>query len=287
MQFTRKPFIGILSFLFVLFTMPLGHSAMVIMEKSFGREYIFHAALVVGFAGLGFLIAGIFAKNVTVGTFLGLFAGLFVWTGWIEFSFVYYAHRQGVTPLAVNGEIVTKPEYLLMPSSIGFLAVMMIYYVLGNKTDCPFFSWFQRRMGVASVLQSRQSDKNPAMVTFIEFIAILWTFYLLLLFAYDEKFFGEKHVFTYLVAFGSLFWSIYLFKKLLLKSQIAYAVRYAIPTVIIFWNFVEVLGRWNLLKEIWLEPKEYALEMGLILAVFAAIAVTSFYSGSRQEKKQM
>ena len=29
-------------------------------------------------------------------------------------SFMYYAHRFGVQPLIVDGEVVTKPEYLIM-----------------------------------------------------------------------------------------------------------------------------------------------------------------------------
>ncbi len=52
-----------------------------------------------------------------------LFRGLLVWTGWIEFAFVYFANRYNVAPLMDNGEIATKPEYLIMPSSVGFWAV--------------------------------------------------------------------------------------------------------------------------------------------------------------------
>ncbi len=53
-------------------------------------------------------------------TLWGLFGGLLFWTGWIEFIYVYYAHRFGVQPLIIDGEVVTKPEYLIMPSSFGF-----------------------------------------------------------------------------------------------------------------------------------------------------------------------
>ena len=37
-MYIKKPFVGILAFVIVLLTMPLGHAAMIIMEKTFGRE---------------------------------------------------------------------------------------------------------------------------------------------------------------------------------------------------------------------------------------------------------
>ena len=77
----KKPLIGILAFLIVLLTMPLGHAAMIIMEKSFGHEYIYHAALFLGLIGFSLIVWGIILNEETKSTFLGLFGGLFIWTG--------------------------------------------------------------------------------------------------------------------------------------------------------------------------------------------------------------
>jgi hypothetical protein len=115
------------------------------------------------------------------------------------------------------------------------------------------------------------------MTTFMEITALLWTFYLVLLILYDERFFGDRHLVTYIVAFGSLLWSLYLFLRLIKITKLAYAVRYAIPTVIIFWNFVEILGRWDIFKEIWIEPQQYWLEMLITLLVFIALTVISLF----------
>ncbi len=278
----RKPWIGILAFIVVLFTMPLGHAAMIIMEKAFGHEYVFIAAGVMGFAGLFLLVWGVMVSSDTKATFLGLFAGLFIWTGWVEFAFVYFANRHGVQPLMENSEIITKPEYLIMPSSVGFWAILMIYYFLGSPTGCVFFNWFQKRLNIKNQQQFVPTQRNKAITTFIELIALLWTFYLVLLFAYDDRFLGDRHWVTYLVAFGSLFWSMFLFKNLLHISQMGYALRYSIPTVIIFWNFVEVLGRWNLFNEIWIEPGKYWLEM-LLMAL--AFLVTLVFAALHRKKK--
>lgn len=242
---------GILSFIIVLFTMPLGHAAMIFMEKIFGHSQIYLASVSLGFLGVLLLIIGTGFSNDSKATFMGLFAGLFIWTGWIEFAYVYYAKRYEVSPLISNGEIVTKPEYLILPSSIGFIVVIILYFLLGTRTGCLFFSWFQDKLGLKIRESKRVADKNKAIVTFMELIIILWTFYLVLLFSYDNNFAGDRHFITYVVAFGSLLWSLYLLKKLMKISKIGYAVRYAIPTVIIFWNFVEILGRWGFFKEIW------------------------------------
>lgn len=278
-----NPFIGIIAFIIVLFTMPLGHAAMILMEIGFGHEHVYLAALILGFLGFFLLLWGVVSSSETKATFLGLFGGLFIWTGWIEFAFVYYANRYGVEPLMVNGEVVTKPEYLIMPSSVGFWAILMIYYFLGSKTGCQFFNWFREKLRVKNAVVMKPAERNVAMTTLMELTALLWTFYLVLLFVYDDQFFGDRHIVTYVVAFGSLFWSIYLFLKLIKITKMAYAVRYSIPTVIIFWNFVEILGRWDFFKEIWVEPGKYWLEMLIITLVFIIALGMSVFS--RKTKK--
>lgn len=272
----RKPFVGMIAFIIVLLTMPLGHTVMILMEELLGHEYVFFAAGLLGFLGLALLFWGVIQKNETHATLLGLFAALFIWTGWIEFAFVYYANRFGVQPLMMDGEVVTKPEYLIMPSSVGFWAILMIYYFLGSKSGCHFFNWFQKKLKIAKPIQLKQSSGNTAVTTFMELIVLLWTFYLVLLFVYDENFFGDQHIVTYVVAFGSLLWSAYLFIKLLKIPNMAYAVRYSIPTVIIFWNFVEVMGRWEFFDEFWVEPMEYWLEMTIIAIIIGILAVVIY-----------
>ncbi|MCD4698329.1 MAG: hypothetical protein K8S16_19045 [Bacteroidales bacterium] len=279
----KKPLIGILAFFIVLLTMPLGHAAMILMEKGFGHEYIYHAAIILGLIGLILIVWGVLINKDIKSTFLGLFGGLFIWTGWIEFAFVYYANRFHVAPLMENGEVVTKPEYLIMPSSIGFWAILMMFYFFCSKSGCKFFNWFQQKLKVRDAVKLHSASPNFAMTTMMELIALLWTFYLVLLFVYDSNFFGDRHPVTYIIAFGSLLWSGYLFLKLLRIPNTGYAIRYAIPTVIIFWNFVEILGRWDVFKEIWIEPGEYWLEMLLIFSIFVILVVIGVF-GKRKSK---
>ncbi|MCX6183027.1 MAG: hypothetical protein NT150_13995 [Bacteroidetes bacterium] len=282
-----KPFPGIIAFLVVLLTMPLGHAVMIIMEVFFGESYVYAAALVVGLAGVVLFMIGSHFKNENKATFAGLFAGILIWTGWIEFAHVYIAHRYGVAPLMENGVTVTKPEYLIMPASVGFLATFMIFYTYNSRTGCNFFIWIQKTFRIpVKQGQIPNHKKNYSLITTIETISILWTFYLVLLFAYDNSFFGDRHPVTYFIAFGSLLWSAYLFVYLLKIENLGYAIRYSIPTVIIFWNFVEILGRWNVLNEIWVKPYEYKMEVLSIFIVFVVLLIVLFFEKSRRRLKQ-
>lgn len=258
---------GVLAFLVVLLLMPLGHTLMILVEKLFA-DLMFLNAFLVGLSGLGLLLVGVLQNhNKVTATVLGLLAGVLVWTGWIEFSFVWVAQKLNVAPFMEGGEVATKPEYLVMMSSLGLLCTFMLLFLFA-KNRCQFFNWFQRRLRLKAFLKMNNGFEKPlALTTFIELVMVIWTFYIVLLLVYDPDIAGDSHPLTYVVAFGSLFWSLYLFLKLIRIRKFDYAVRYAIPTVVIFWNFVEVLGRWDLFKEIWVHPFEHSLEVGIIFGL--------------------
>lgn len=273
----KHRFIGFSAFMIVLFTMPLGHAVMIIMEKTLEKSYLTPAAFLVGLIGLILAIWGFYIKKETPATFAGLFGGLLVWTGWIEFTFVYYAHRYNVAPLMENGEIVTKPEYLILMSSVGFWAIITLFYIFSARTGCLFYTWIQKKLGITRKDGALHNIvKNNSITTFMETNMLLWTSYLVLMFAYDDVLLGDRHPVTAFIAFGSLAWSAYLFYKLMKIQKIGYAIRYAIPTVIIFWTFVEILGRWDLFHEIWVEPMKYSTEMIIMFIVMILFCIFLF-----------
>ena len=266
---------GFLSFFLVLLLMPIGHALMVLTETIFEGQALM-AAFVIGMIGLFLVFLGIRVDaNQKAATLLGLLGGVILWTGWVEFSFVWIAHKLNVSPLIEDGEVATKPEYLVMLSSLGLLSAVLMFFV-SSKTRCQFLIWLQKVFGIhvgAKALD--RGGKFISVTTFIETTMLLWTFYIVLLLVYDEEIAGQNHPLTYVVAFGSLAWSGYLFLRLLRIQQFDYAIRYAVPTVIIFWNFVEVMGRWNLLDEIWVQPVEHWPEVSAIM--LCLIGCVAFY----------
>ncbi|MCB0772437.1 MAG: hypothetical protein KJZ58_04430 [Flavobacteriales bacterium] len=279
---------GVFAFLIVLLLMPLGHALMVLNEQLLHINQFIGAA-VIGLVGMALLAWGLKVnQKPATATVLGLLAGVLVWTGWVEFSFVWMAHKLQVQPLMENGEVATKPEYLVMLSSLGLLASVTLLYLFGS-TRCTFFVWFQKRMGFFNKLKlaaAPASARPLAVITFMETLMLIWTFYIVLLLVYDKDIAGDRHPATYVVAFGSLAWSMYLMTRLVRIRVFDQAVRYAIPTVVIFWNFVEVIGRWDMFHEIWVHPFEYWLENTIILASLLGFIAATVLGGIGERKKE-
>jgi hypothetical protein len=261
---------SILSFMLVLFAMPLGHAAMIIMEKTMEPTTLHYSAFFLGLFGLIVTVVGVFAKGGTRQTLYGLFGGLFFWTGWVEFLFKYYADRFGVQPLIENGEVVTKPEYLILPASFGFFMMFMVLYVFSLRTGCNFINWIQKHIlrQKRDIIVATPVTRHIAIVTFEEINLILWASYLLLMFCYDNNFIGDHSPVTMAVGAVCLVGSFFIFKKQLRLSSWGANIRMAIPTVIVFWVPVEILGRLNFFNEFWVEPQKHVMEMSFILIAF-------------------
>lgn len=266
---------SIASFLLVLCTMPLGHAMMIIMENTMTPAAVHCSAFCMGLAGLLLVIGGVFVKGDTRQTVCGLIGGLLFWTGWVEFLFQYYATRWGTQPEMENGEVVTRPEYLILPASFGMWMMVMMLYIFSTKNGCNFINWWQRMIlrSHKNEIAARPMTHHTSIVTFMELNMILWASYLLLMFCYDRNFLGDRHPITSIVAAGCLLGSIFIFKKQLKLSSWGANIRMAIATVIVFWVPVEVLGRLNFFHEFWVEPEKYATQIVSILVAFLVLMV--------------
>lgn len=263
----------IASFLVVLFTMPLGHALMIVMDKTMSPTAVHYAAFIMGAVGVLIVAWGVFVKGDTKQTLCGFIGGLLFWTGWVEFLFQYYALRYGVQPEIENGVVVTKPEYLILPATFGLWMMVMMLYIFSTKNGCNFINWWQRLLfrDRKSEIAARPMTRHTSIVTFMEFNMMIWTCYIVLMFCYDKNFLGDHHPVTFLVAIGCLVGAIFMFKRQLKLAAWGANLRMAIATVIVFWTPVEVLGRMNFFNEIWVEPEKYKPQMITILIVFICL----------------
>ncbi|MCM1004974.1 MAG: hypothetical protein NC402_01605 [Prevotella sp.] len=268
---------AIASFLFVLFMMPLGHALMIIMEHTMDETTLHYAAFAMGAAGMVFVIIGVFAKGDTKQTLWGLTGGLLFWTGWVEFLFMYFANRFGTQPQLdpVTGEVVSRPEYLIMPASFGFWVMVLMLYTFSTRNGCNFINWIQRRVlgRKKDLVAARPMTRHSSIITFMELMMILWGSYLLLMFCYDDRFLGDHHPVTLFIGLGCLIGSVFIFIKQLHIPAWGANIRMAIATVIVFWTPVEIMGRMNLFKEIWIAPMQHKPEMITILGAFLILAI--------------
>ncbi|MEG0464135.1 MAG: hypothetical protein RSH25_10170 [Bacteroides sp.] len=283
---TKNTWKTIASFLMVLFTMPLGHALMILMEHLLSPTMLHYTAFGMGALGILMVIIGVFANGDTKQTLWGLFGGLLFWTGWVEFIFMYYAHRHGVLPEIVNGEVVTKPEYLILSATFGFWTMFMMLYLFSVRTGCNFLNWCQKVFfgNRRETIVARPMTRHTSIVTFMELNMILWTSYLLLMFCYDNHFLGDHHPVTFLIGIGCLIGSVFMFIRQLKLSSWGANIRMSIATVIVFWTPVEILGRINFFSEIWTDPLNHINEMVTVLTAFIALAVYLWYVAFKRKR---
>ena len=276
----------LVAFLVVLCAMPLGHAMMILMEHFIPGPALHGCAFAMGAVGLGIAITGVFVKGDTKQTILGLVGGLLFWTGWVEFLLQYYAARYGVQPEIVNGEVVTKPEYLIMPATFGFWMLIMTVYIFSVKTGCYFITWIQKRLfgRRKDEIVTRPLTRHTSITTFMELNMMMWACYLLLMFCYDPRFLGDHHPVTLIIGAGCLIGAVFMFIKQLKIAPWGANIRMAIATVIVFWTPVEIMGRINLFNEIWVAPMEHVTEMVIILAAFLVLVACLTYSLLRKKK---
>jgi hypothetical protein len=273
----RPPWPGLMAFIIVFVVQALGHTVMIMMEDIWpGPGYVYESAIAMGMFGAVLLWLGMRNPNEVAATWYGFWAGTFLWTGWIEFAFVWSAQVLGVPDLMDKyspGSIATKGEYLVMMSSIGVMGATLVYFLFNKETKCNFFIWFQRHLGLKTGKPNPAHERSFAGITALETIYVIWFFYLFLLFLYDESFFGDRHPAAYVVFGLNIIWAVYLFRRLMLFWKVTTAIRYGIPTAIVAWNAVELGGRWKLFTEFWEYPEKHAIEL---IAITVGVALAAW-----------
>ena len=263
----RPPWVGLLAFFVVFVFQGLGHTIMIVMEEVWpGEHYIYQSAFAMGLVGAVALWFGMRSQNEVTATWLGFWAGSFLWTGLVEFAFVWSGDFLNVPDLMdpnMPNEIATKAEYLVMMSSVGVLGATLVYFLFHPETKCNFFLWFQRHAGLRTAKPTKGYRRNFAAITALETIYVIWFFYLVLLFLYNDDIAGETSPAAYVFFFLNTIWAVYLFQRLMKFWKVTTAIRYGIPTAIIAWNTVELMGRWNMFTSFWERPQEFWLEMTL------------------------
>ena len=268
----RPPFVGLLAFVVVFLVQGLGHTLMVGMESFFGEQYVYQSAFALGAVGAVLLYIGMKHPGEVAGTWYGFWAGSLLWSGWVEFSFVWSANVLNIPDLMdprVAGEIATKAEYLVMMSSVGILLTTLAYFMLNRETKCNMIIWFQRNLKLRTGKPTRAYERNFAAITALETVYVTWFCYLALLFIYDEQILGDHHPVTFVLFFLNTVWAIFLFMRLIKMWKVTTAIRYSIPTAIIAYSSYEIAGRWHLYTDIWVDLPRFGPILGMIAVAMA------------------
>lgn len=264
-----------------LTAMPVTHIIARALKNSCTGVEEFYAGMAMGAVGLFLVIIGVFLKGDVKQTLCGLFGGMIYWMGAIDFLFMYYAQRYGTQPQLdpATGEVVSRPEYLLLQSTFGFWAMTMIMYLFSTANGCNFLNWWQRLFfgRHKKDIAARPMTRHTSIVAFMEVITMLWTCYLLLMFCYDDRFIGDHSLLTLLVGMGGFIGSLFMLGRLSHYRAWGLSLRFGFATVIIFWISVEVFDRINLFEGIAAAPSKHLAQIAVIIVSLLAAGGYALY----------
>ncbi len=205
--------------------------------------------------GLGLLVWSRHVRSDALQSVIGIFAGLLIWTGGVEYGLMIASRLLGIAKsFQIVGDrlVGAYGEYVLLKHTWGLIACVAAYLLFLETNRCPFFLWFRRRLKLMRGAIATGRIDNFAPRTSFQYVTVMWTFYVLLLWAYDETVFGVDSWLTRTIFFGSFASGGYLLLRLYRQRTMGGAVRHAIATAIICWNSVEIAAKWNLFREPWL-----------------------------------
>lgn len=261
----KSIFYTVVSLVWIFGLSAIGHISMVLIER-------YHPAIkfdfgwscaIVGFLAIYFTR---FLKSDGWQSFVGILGGLGMWFA-LEYSLMYGGHRMGVT-YTFNG---SYPEYRLMKWSFFFLIIVFTYLMYQESVRCNFIYFLRKKLRLMRGVVATGKVDNYGPRTAFEYMMVTWTFYVLLMIGYDEQLFGPHSAFIYIMFLASFSVFFYLCYKLLGYDRFGANLRYAIPTVTILWNDVEILAKWGMLKEPWVH-----INWPIMSVIIAGFAISTY-----------
>ncbi len=258
---------GMLSFIFILLIMPIGHAFMMLTEK-YASGYLVEAAVALTLIGVAMVVATRWLDDEAWQTFWGILGGTLIWTGGAEYGFLFGARRLHVAPVGQ-----TAGEYMMMEYTAGILLGVVLYLLYQESVRCTLALWLRRKLHLMRGPVAAGPVHNYGPRAAFEAVSILWFFYVLMLIAYDL---GDFSWATYLLFILSIGGGIYMLYRLYHQRGWGMALRYAFPTVIVVWMGVEILGRWHVFTEPWIVLNVPFMVSVVLAFVFMAYLLTDY-----------
>ena len=213
---------------------------------------------------------------------VGIFAGNVLWTGGMEYGLTIAARSLGVakTVGVVDGQLVAiYGEYVLLKHSWGALVLVLGYLFFLETSRCPLFLFFRQRVPTmrGPLVSGRIYNYGPRSA--FQYATTVWGFYILLLWAYDERVFGVYGAFTTALLFLTIAGSLFCLWRLHQQTGWGAAVRYAVGAMIVVWTPIEIAGKWGLFREPWL-----LLRPSTLLLFFGGLGVGTFWLWRAQRR---
>ncbi|MFM7626830.1 MAG: hypothetical protein ACKO7G_10260 [Gammaproteobacteria bacterium] len=269
----RRPLVGLFGLMIGFLTQPLGHTVYKVMEAGFGA-WVYQAAVAVG--ALGFVIFWRGLKRPELpATLAGLVGGWFIWIGWFEYAFKFFAELYAVPGFAVEPEVqggyVAAPQANMLQATVTImLALFLLYGMFNLQTKCNFMRFFHRNLRFSPGMPTPDNHRSFARITAMEVLFVTWFCYQFWLYVI---YFGTRGTGVQVVMAVYCVWtvwSLYLVWKCTQQVRMAAALRYGVSAGIVLWGSAEMPAHFGAYREYWLHPAEYPVFNLICTAVFVA-----------------
>jgi len=275
------PFLGLTALAITLLWKPTAHALTVTLHGLVTGPVQYLVGALIGLAGFTLVWQG-FKRDELTATCMGYMGGSFIWIGWFEYAFDFFAEFLEVPALLQDGYVFFTPNLLLIEASAVLYLALLIFTGANKDTRCRMFLWFHRNFRLRPNQPTSGYKRQFARIAAMETIFITWFFYLVIILTCDPRIFGPRHLVTYCVFAAMIVWGVYLvFFKLIKFRSMAGAIRYAIPTAGVLWFCVELTSLWGWYTEIWIKPAEFPLSNLTFFALFLAAGVAANLTGQR------
>ena len=153
------------------------------------------------------------------------------------------------------------------------------YVFFLESSRCPLFLWWRERVPTMRGPTTSGRIYNYGPRSAFQYSTTVWGFYLLLLWAYDEKVCGVHGWFTTGLLFLSIAGSLFCVWRLHQQTGWGSAVRYAVGAMIVVWTPIEIAGKWGLFREPWLLLRPMTL-----IIFFGGLGLGSFWLWRAQRR---
>lgn len=262
----RQPILGLVAFGVAFLSQWIGHALWALLREVL-TGYHQSASLLVGLGGAVLIARSLKAEEIPA-TWMGFLGAQFVWVGWFELTFEFYArHFAFPEYVAAPGLTSAGSANLLMATLPIFATIFLFYGFYNRQTKCNLIRWFHRNMRMTPGMPTPDNGRSIGRIVAMETLFVVWACYLFWLYV---SYFGASETLMAAAYVGWAGWFVYIFWKLLKYPRVGAAFRYGIPVGIIGWGLMEMPSYMGFYDEVWLKPTEYPLTTLLVTLVYIA-----------------
>jgi len=242
------------------------HAVFPLTETIFGTYY-YWSLLALGLVGVMLVWKGLDEPEIPA-TWKGYLGGLFIWVGWFEFGFHYFAETFNIPPYQATPRLVSTPDLNMVQASFPiFIAIFLLFGLFNRQSKCNMMRWIHRNLRINPGMPTPGHQRSFSRTTALETVFVIWFCYAIWLLI---TYFGAS-MRLLMIAFALwAAWFAYIFYRLVKIPRPGYAFRYGIAVGIIGWVLVATPSHMGLFPVIWLKPFEYPLSTLTATAVFIA-----------------